>query len=829
MNSGVHASLHPNCHHQVVHASFNLNISYPLPYQRLIWDYKKEDSVEIRKALDLINWERLFNNKNINEQVSIINETILNVFSNYVPNKYITIDDKDPVWMNETIKLKIKAKDNMYNKYLQNGRFESDFVLLETLITELNELIVTTKALHYENLGKKLNNLLVQAKTYWSILKTFYNGKKNLLIPPLLVNDKFVTDMKTKEDIFNKLFAEQYTPLKNDSKIPINQIFLTQSRLSSLDFNEDEILKIIRALNIHKAHGHDDISIRMTKICDKSLLKPLTILFQNSTKSSCYPVIWKRSNIIPVHKKNDKQLVKNYRPISLLPIFGKIFEEIIFNRLYNFLLQEELLNPNQSGFRPFDSCVNQLIAITHEIFKAFNCTPSLEVRSVFLDASKAFDKVWHEGLLYKLKSMGISGDLYNLLEHYLSDRFQRVLLNGQASSWRPVLASVPQGSILGPLLFLIYNDLPNELKSNAKLFADDTSLFTIVKDKTESANILSNDLSEISKWAYDWKMIFNPDPCKPAQEVVFSRKKKTQSHPAISLNNIQVERTSYQKHLDLLLDEKLNFKQHVDSAILKMNKGISVIKKLRHSLPRKSLLTIYKAFLRSLVDYGDIIYDQPQNESFCEKIESVQYRATLAITGAIQGTSRDKLYHELGLESLKSRRWYKRLSCMFKIMKREAPNYLINLIPRCGQTIRTRNNHIPNYHCRTDCFKYSFFPSTLNDWFKLDNNIRNSESIEIFKSKLLSFIRPVQSNIYSIFDPEGLKLLTRLRLGFTHLNEHKFRHNFQDCLNPLCSCSLEIEDTSHYLLHCHHFSNHRIDLMNSVNLIIPNFESKTTL
>ena len=164
--------------------------------------------------------------------------------------------------------------------------------------------------------------------------------------------------------------------------------------------------------------------------------------------------------------------------------------------------------------------------------------------------------------------MGISGEIYNLLENYLSDRFQRVLLNGQASSWRPVLAGVPQGSILGPLLFLIYiNNLPNELKSNAKLFADDTSLFTIVKDKTESANILTNDLSEISKWAYDWKMLFNPDPCKPAQEVVFSKKKKTQSHPAISLNNIQVERTSYQKHLGLLLDEKLNFKQHVDSAI----------------------------------------------------------------------------------------------------------------------------------------------------------------------------------------------------------------------------------------------------------------------
>ena len=165
-----------------------------------------------------------------------------------------------------------------------------------------------------------------------------------------------------------------------------------------------------------------------------------------------------------------------------------------------------------------------------------------------------------------------------------------------------------------------------------------------------------------------------------------------------------------------MLDEKLNFKQHVDSAILKMNKGISVIKKLRHSLPRKSLLTIYKAFLRPLIDYGDIIYDQPQNESFCDKIESAEYKAALAITGAIQGTSRDKLNQELGLESLKSRRWYKRLCCMYKIITEKTPNYLINLIPKCDPTIKTKNNSIPTFHCRTNCFKYSFSPSTLNDW-----------------------------------------------------------------------------------------------------------------
>ena len=222
-------------------------------------------------------------------------------------------------------------------------------------------------------------------------------------------------------------------------------------------------------------------------------------------------------------------------------------------------------------------------------------------------------------------------------------------------------------------------------------------------------------------------MFFNPDPTKPAQEELFSRKKKTLYHLTLSFNNIQVERASSQKHLGLILHEKLNFKKRIESPIVKINKGVAVIKKLRYSLPRKSLITIYKAFSRPLIAYGDIIYGQPQNESFSEKLESVQYKTALAITGAIQGSSREKLYQELGLESLKSRRWYKRLCCMYKIMKKKAPHYLTNLIPKSHQSFRTRTNSIPTFYCRTDCYKNHFFPSALSDWFQLDDAIWNSE------------------------------------------------------------------------------------------------------
>ena len=262
-----------------------------------------------------------------------------------------------------------------------------------------------------------------------------------------------MTDSKTKANISNNFLIKQCTSLGNGSILPENQVYLTNSRMNLVLFFDNLITKVIRNVNVNKVYGHEDISITMIKMCDESLVRPLSIAFRNSLNFCIYPSTWKKANVIPIHKKDDKQCVNNYRPVSLLPVFGKIFEKQIFNETYSFLDREKLLNTNQPGFRPSDSFVNQLLIIIHEIFFSFDYNSSQDynltiiLRSIFLDISKAFVKVWYESFHYKPKSLGISGNLLNLSKHYLSNMFQRFLLNGQCSNWQPVHVRIPQGTI----------------------------------------------------------------------------------------------------------------------------------------------------------------------------------------------------------------------------------------------------------------------------------------------------------------------------------------------------------------------------------------------
>ena len=314
--------------------------------------------------------------------------------------------------------------------------------------------------------------------------------------------------------------------------------------------------------------------------------------------------------------------------------------------------------------------------------------------------------------ILKLKQNGISGNLLKIIEDFLSNRYQRVVLNGQSSGWAAVNAGVPQGSILGRLLFLIYiNDLSTGLSSNPRLFADDTSLFSVVHDRNTSANELNNDLLKIRSLAYQWKMNFNPDPSKQAQEVIFSRKIKKPNHPELIFNNIPVNQTSYQKHLGMFLDNKLNFGEHLKYITNKVNKSIVLLCKLQMILPRRSLVTIYKSFIRPHLDYGDIIFDQAFNKSFHDNLESIQYNASLAITGAIRGTSKKKPYQELGFESLQQKRWFRKLCTFYKIYKNQSTSYFYNLIYlQTSSRISRSSNNILCFHFKHNFFEI-FFPT----------------------------------------------------------------------------------------------------------------------
>ena len=247
----------------------------------------------------------------------------------------------------------------------------------------------------------------------------------------------------------------------------------------------------------------------MLKNTGRSIAIPLRKLFNLSLQANSFPVLWKLAHVTPIFKKGDRSLVSNYRPISLVSCVGKTFERVIFKHVYNYLITNSLIYQYQSGLLPGHSTVHHLIKLIHHTCLALekhetNC-------QIFCDISKAFDRVWHRGLLLKLENYGINGNLLLWFEDYLKNRSKKVCINENFSSEKSISAGVPQGSVLGPLLFLIYkNDISEDLTGLARLFADDTSLSYSSIDLHQIEMILNEDLRKLSVWAKKWLIVFNP-------------------------------------------------------------------------------------------------------------------------------------------------------------------------------------------------------------------------------------------------------------------------------------------------------------------------------
>ena len=368
-------------------------------------------------------------NNDPNWQAKTFTEIILNIMSIFIPNETKKIIPRDPPWITKPLKTMLNRKNRLYKSYKRNGYKEEDKLRLNAFRVECQQAVEMAKLTYLKNLGNKANDPHTSQKVYWKIIQKVMNKCRAPKIPPLLVNNVFIMFSRAKAIYFNKFFSKQCRPIINNTVLPILS-FLTKKRIDHVTIENEEIVILLRNINPNKATGPDGISGQMLLLCDDSIGLPLQIIYNNILSTSIYPDVWKIANVRPIFKKGDKQLIKNYRSISLLPICGKILEKIIFNRLYSYLHTNNLITNNQSGFRPGDSTTNQLLYLIDEIHQAFDCTESFEVRSVFLDISKAFDKVWHEGLIFKLEQNGISGSLLKLFQNYLNNRKQRVVLNG---------------------------------------------------------------------------------------------------------------------------------------------------------------------------------------------------------------------------------------------------------------------------------------------------------------------------------------------------------------------------------------------------------------
>ena len=295
--------------------------------------------------------------------------------------------------------------------------------------------------------------------------------------------------------------------------------------------------------------------------------------------------------------------------------------------------------------------------------------------------------------------------------------------------------------------------MSDNLSSNPKLFAGDTSLFSVVHHISQSGINLNNDLEKISNWVFQWTISFKPDINKQTQEVTFSSRFQKSNHLSLTFNGTQSE---IQKYLGMFLDSKLDFKEHKQNVLNKVSKTIELLRKLQKVLPRPPLITAYKSFIRSYLDYGDIIYDQAYNVSFLQKIESIQCNAALATRGAIRETSREKLYHELGFESFVSKRSYRKLCSLYKVFKTQSPRYLFEVIPTAKRAYITRNNDkLPHFKVKHNYFKNYFFPSTVTKWNKLDLNIRIPKVSLVSKVKLWNlYVLPKIVSFFVIIQKE---------------------------------------------------------------------------
>ena len=454
---------------------------------------------------------------------------------------------------------------------------------------------------------------------------------------------------------------------------------------------------------------------------------------------------------------------------------------------------------------------------------------------VVLDVSKAFDRVWHKGLIFKLKQNGIDGELLEWISDYLSERKQKVVIRNASSSLLSVKAGVPQGSVLGPLLFLVYvNDIVESLLSLTRLFADDSSLLYSAATIKDIEGIINHDLRMLVRWAAQWLINFNP----LKTEVMLFTLTLVDSLPNIIFDGTPIKFVTEHKHLGLTFSSNGQWHCHIENIIKSASKVIGIMRKLKFTFSRVALNQIYLSYLLPIIEYSCVVWDGCTVQDI-NSLQKLQNEAARIVAGLTRSVSLDNLYRECGWVSLVERRRQQKLIFMYKSVNGLVPTYISDLIPPSIGEISTytlRNqNDITVPFCRTEISRKSCIPSSISVWNSLDIELRNSPSMASFKYQLKKHQNSSEVPTHYRAGNRYISALhARIRNNCSNLLSDLYINHLSP--SPTCSCSEEVEDAEHYFLRCSNFRNERVTLFRStrdfhplnINILLFGDENLTT-
>lgn len=503
--------------------------------------------------------------------------------------------------------------------------------------------------------------------------------------------------------------------------------------MANISVSQAGVTKLLKNLKSGKAAGPDQIRPIVLKELRHEIAEIITALFQKSLSSGEVPSDWTKANVCPIYKKGDTSNPANYRPISLTCILCKALEHIVASQLSSHLSSNNILYELQHGFREKRSCETQLIELTDHLVK--NISAGKQTDLILLDFSKAFDKVNHHKLLYILQEYGVSSQILNWTQSFLLGRSQTVVLDGGVSTEVPVTSGVPQGSVLGPLLFLVYiNQLPESIsKSQVRLFADDTAVFLTINSKYDCVS-LQKDLDTLQVWEKAWDMEFNPSKC----QVLHITRNKTVIKHKYYLHGQVLESVSEAKYLGLNLSSDLCYNQHISRITSTANKSLGFIRRNITTTNEKVRTLAYKSLVRPQVEYASTIWS-PHTKSNIHKVEQVQRRAIRWVKNSYSPhLSVTAMQNELGWRSLEYRRLDARLIMFYKIIH----NIVAIKLPPYIQTPNrfTRHMHPLSFRqvrVNSDYQKYSFYPHCITLWNQIPCHIAALTDLDQFQRAVL--------------------------------------------------------------------------------------------